>query len=276
MFDAFDDLIDSLKNCSKGAANAIQDNYGLMADEDDMTSRFLARFATSIEQTDAYVTPALQSVTIPWRGEKSAESRFGADYAIAYSLRTSSFSYGAGILVQAKRRDRRDFPPINGLRKDSKNMLDYSPASYISVYSDSTFRFYPASGICGLKQNRLVHENNDYTLNQAVPSELTHNFYELLFQGFIGDKWVYENLDFLSNPGDYAETGRQALTDGGEVENQDGGIDTLLIVASDTSQGISPYDNLPYDEQFISEEVELSETEGKQGSSGQSRFDEFM
>jgi len=279
MIGAFNDLTDYLTECAEGARNQMQDNYQLMADEEDISARFTQEFESQVRRIDSFVSPTLipRTITLPRRYPYS-ESKFGADFAVAFKLDLESYSYGVGILVQAKQKESTSYDKKDpsGLREDGEKMLNCSPDSFICIFSSTTFRHYPASSISGLNQNRFVHGQDDYTMNQACPSYKVGDFYEMFFEGYIGDKWVYKNLDYLSRPDQYTATARQAIPDGGQSEEEGRGITTFLVVATDSPDDFDPYDDLPYDEQFVSEQLPSDPEEKTTEQSGQMEFDDFM
>ncbi|GCL35085.1 hypothetical protein SR1949_01770 [Sphaerospermopsis reniformis] len=122
--------------------------------------------------------------TLTDRGGRSQESIFGADFMAALELSMDGFHIRKGFLVQSKLVEpshtftKREFAI---LKDQCKKMLDFSPASFVFLYSQQ-------SGIVVVPATEILASR------ECNPHELTSKtmaaFYQEHFECFIGDPGI--------------------------------------------------------------------------------------
>ncbi len=119
--------------------------------------------------------------TLTDRGRGSQESEFGADFMAVFRVSIPGFEVAKGFMAQSKLLEPNDyFAPSDSrkLKQQCKDMLKFSPASYVFVYSQQ-------SGIV------VIPAIDVLAARDCNPHELTSlpmpKFYEQHFECFIGD-----------------------------------------------------------------------------------------
>jgi len=243
MIGHFEGLTDELAKCAKQAERNTRGKVGKEY-EDIVTARFLQSFSEAVEtygRKNPYNVD-IQTHKLPDAGENSAESKFGADFLICFDVQLADFEMSNGILVQAKRGDVDEFPPMKTIRDQSEKMLQWSPDSFINVLNNRSYRMYPAIQMARSDGNKPTYRGEDLEFDEAFDYRTTLKLYSLLFKGYVGDNWVYQNVDFLTDPKNHGPNSRPLAPDGGQIENG-GGMKALIISISDPNE----YVELPFD-----------------------------
>ena len=129
------------------ADKVCRENYGLLANEPQLTSRIGQALELEIERYNT-LGYQVEVVTqdIPDRSAKSLESKIGADLYIGVSVSNGITSQSKGLLVQAKW-DGPSFSSSSKLDAQRRKMLARSEASYVWVYG--------REGVQSISANRL-------------------------------------------------------------------------------------------------------------------------
>lgn len=123
------------------------------------------------------------------RGPKTAESEYGADFAILLDIKVEGFTLKKGFFCQAKKEG--DGITINDeqyttvkfslnnefkrLQKQVDNMLQITPDSFVLIYGIEEFLMVPASSVAGLSNTGSLY------------SKRIAEFFEEFLMCFIGD-----------------------------------------------------------------------------------------
>lgn len=184
--------------------------------EPAMTDRMLGAIEESVRD---FRTNGIRwsAKTLTDRGPGAQEFEYGADFMGVLSIELPQFSTSKGFLAQAKllKFGRIDDP--TRLRRQCKDMLKFSPASFVFLYSERDVRVVPALAIVG---------------THLDPLELYHKSARSFFEGhlecFIGDKEINsptpETLDRMRQ----RYQTRSAILLQGEDETQTSGSTPLF------------------------------------------------
>lgn len=269
MLNAFGNVADVLSEASAEAASTIQQQFQSKRNEEAVSDQFIATLRSEINRAEKHAPASIgiRTETLSAHSLPYAEKTIGADFFIAYGFFTENYQYGTGVLFQAKMYDKlinstssdqkSNTQYLTGLREDCEKMLRFSPSSFGVVYSENSFRHYPAEAIAALEQSEFEHREN-YTITSALHSHRVRKFYEMLFRGFIGDEWVFRNVNFILNPEEYGMTPTRhrprliVLPDGaGENEYDDREIAGLRIIVEDKESDESEYTIPSIDSQYV-------------------------
>jgi len=243
MIGHFEGLADNLANCAKEGE---QNTRGKVGEEyeDIVTARFLQSFSDAVEnygRKNPY-NVEISTHKLPDSGKESAESRFGADYLIGFDMQLSNFELSNAIMVQAKRSDVDRFPSMTEIREQCERMLRWSPDSFLNILSNRSYRMYPAIQPAKSDGDTPTYNGEELDFDEAFDYRTTLKLYRLFFKGYVGDNWIYNNIDFLTNPKNNQPNNRPYFPDGGQVDDE-GGMKALVITV--TEPGVNP--ELPFD-----------------------------
>jgi len=237
-----DDLADCAKKGEKRTRGKIKTEY-----EDPVVGRFLQSFEDAVldySETNPYDVE-IETYKLKDAGKNSPETKYGGDFVIGFNLQLPDFSMSHGIITQAKRQNTDWFPDMATIRKQSNKMLEWSPDSFVNIMSSRSYRMYPAVQIVKSKGKKPTYKGTELEFENAFDYLTTLKFYKLFFRGHIGDNWVYQNIDFLTNRNIHTPKGRPLVPDGGESFRfgQNHGVKALVIVVKDSGLDIEyPFD----------------------------------
>jgi hypothetical protein len=231
------DVSQKLAECVDKAEQFVDERVDMEEeDEGHITSRYSGAIAHEVRNVDLPVHE-VGAQEVSWRGTP-VEKHLGADFAIGYKYSSDDFVYKGGILVQSKVREKGY--DIDEIKEDASKMRTYTPASYICVYSGSSqgFRYYPARAIDSLRDTSHIKEDKDLRTNFHHRSG--KSICRQLFLSFIGDEWVFRNLDYIRT-GDIDDyTFRDEYTYFRNFEENDFGY--LPWALTDGGQRLSEFD----------------------------------
>lgn len=237
MMGHLDGLADDLAECAKEAEQNTRGKIGREY-EDIVTARFLQSFSESVERCERRnpFNVEVEIHKLPDSGADSAESLFGADFLICFHVQLSHFEMSNGILVQAKRGDVDRFPSMDTIREQCNAMLRWSPDSFLNVMDTRSYRMYPAIQTVKANGSRPTYRGAELEFEDAFDYRTTLKLYQL-FRGYIGDNWIYRNIDFLTNPNNNQPNDRPLAPDGG-APPQNGGMKGLVITVREPGVNI--------------------------------------
>lgn len=178
-----EDFRRAAKRADKGIKRAVSSlRRRLVAREDDFTGVLKGNLDAELEG---------QIGSIVWEctilnhssGVGAEEKTYGADLLIHVHFSAPDLKYDKGILVQSKKLERGELIPDREhlrLIHQCGNMLSYSPASFVFVYSSSAVRCDSANHVVG-STTRLLFDDSPWT---------SYRFFLELFRCPIGDSGI--------------------------------------------------------------------------------------
>ncbi|MFX0172058.1 MAG: hypothetical protein ACFE9L_09065 [Candidatus Hodarchaeota archaeon] len=176
----FVDLIDR-------AEKKLIKKYPRIADEDDLTSRYIQQIEDVFSENSKYKNLIFEATKLKWRGKDSEENIYGADFCAILRFKLKGLMDVKGFLSQSKMDgdsivvhprnknvivQRRDEKLLN----QARDMLNVTPASFILVYSQEKFVFIPANKIIKSEPSKII-----------LSGILVKDFFKLFIKSFIGD-----------------------------------------------------------------------------------------
>ena len=138
--------------------NTIAQRYkgGMIADEDDFTSRLLEGIESKLDDWKINgVTFYVRKTTS--RGRGTEEAFFGADIVAVVKVDLPGYKADKGILIQAKRLDCKkkfDIREWDALQKQIQKMKKHTLESYVWLYDSFGVRSIKAHTLAGLETRR--------------------------------------------------------------------------------------------------------------------------
>ncbi|WP_436935455.1 hypothetical protein [Halovenus marina] len=222
--------------------------------EDQITNKFIHSLDGSISERAVDSRYSVYGDKFFDGSTNSPETITGSDFIIATGVVSTEGYWGSGIIAQAKSAPKHDTPPVEELQKDCEKMLSYTPSSFAVMYHESGFRFYPARALMPLNPARFSGRGADRLHTQINWRDASAVLYSLP-TGFVGDNWVFENLESILRPLENPISHRGVAMDGGsqrEDLDESGIPAALLLLFVDPeyeAQYIDerlPYDDLPF------------------------------
>lgn len=170
------------------AANKTRDDMvaQILPDEPAVTSALVTRFRDTLNR--------FEKAGIRWsakilssHGHGAEEGIFGADFFGVLQFAFPEFKISKGFLAQAKKQNegaKLSSTEWNRLVGQCKNMMKYSNASFVFVYSLNGFFVVPAVSVLACRDAEDLH-----TLH---PMRI-HDFYKHHFQCFVGDYGIRDS-----------------------------------------------------------------------------------
>jgi len=243
MIGHFGELADDLAQCAKEATGIIRENYEY-ENEGTLSVRFLDDFSDEIESYSATCPYKLDIDTykLNGRGPETPESRFGPDFVIGFSFKLPNFHFSKGIMIQAKKGQVTDF---DRLRRQCNDMLEWTPDSFLYQFSKEkggrSYRMFPSLQIAQTSGDGPTYSGQELEFDHAYESRSTLKFYRLFFEGYVGDHWIFKNLQFFPNPDKHTLTDRPVAPDGGVPQEEQGigGANTLVISVTEPGEKVT-------------------------------------
>lgn len=249
----FGGLADDLAAQAKDAGTSSRRNFERET-EDTIAVRFLQSLSENIEEYAATAPFELDIDTYKLRdrGPNSPESEIGADFVICYSFQLPDFQLSQGILIQAKKQDRNGIVTVGGMRDQCNRMLQWSPASFVYLFTSKGNRMYPALQIFSTNSKRPEYAGRNLEFDRAYERKTTLKFFKLFFKGHVGDNWVYQNTNYLTDPSSSTPIERPLVPDGGQDEGNRSGVRVLAVVISSPNTEVT----LPFDREYAVDSFE--------------------
>ena len=104
------------------------------------------------------------------------------------------------------------------------------------LYCDSIYIVLDRKLVIRLGKKPTLN-GNELDFNEAFDYKTTLKFYNLFFKGYIGDNWIFQNIEFLIDRDRVTPNGRPLAPDGGEPteSNDSQGTRALVIIVSEPS-----------------------------------------
>ena len=178
----FNAAFDSAANRLLAAANRTRDDMEArtLPDEPDVTSALVTRFRDALDRHEK-AGIRWSAKVLSSHGTGAEEKTFGAVFVGSLHIDFPDFEIRKGFLAQAKKQNEgRKLPSKewDRLTEQCKNMMKYSNASFVLIYSLNGFFVVPAVSVLACKGSEDLH-----TLH---PMRI-HNFYKKHFRCFFGD-----------------------------------------------------------------------------------------
>jgi hypothetical protein len=173
---------------------------GRIQSEPTITDRFLGILESEINQHGRKIygkrVLTFRALTLTDRGKNSAESKFGADFAVILDIDVMGFKLQKGFLCQAKKEQHGIVPEIirrsttvifsvnpefQRLQNQVHNMLQITPDSFVMIYGKEEFLVIPASSIDGLYGDGSLY------------AKRVADFFMEFLMCFVGDQRINKN-----------------------------------------------------------------------------------
>jgi hypothetical protein len=151
---------------------------GRVEQEPAMTDRMLGAIEEALTNFTVHGI-RWSAKTLTDRGRRSQESRYGADFLGVLSITLTEFSISKGFLAQAKLLNRGRVNDLAQLRRQCDRMLDFTPDSFVFVYSNHGIRIVPAISVVAAETDPV-----------SLYSRSSQRFFEEHLECFIGDRTI--------------------------------------------------------------------------------------
>lgn len=153
-------------------------NEGRVEHEPAMTDRMLGMIEESLHGAEIRGI-RWHAKTLTDRASGAQEKTYGADFMGVLNIKLPDYTVSKGFLAQAKLVRRNKVDDLRELKSQCEKMLNFSPASFVFLYSDQGVRVVPAISVVGSN----IDPSNLYDRS-------AQRFFEEHFQCFIGDQEI--------------------------------------------------------------------------------------